>query len=182
MSARGLLLAFLGAGAFFGFAAGVSASSDSSSSDTFSSMSTSEFSSSEMSLAFFFGAAFALGFAAADPAGRPRGFAGAAAFFGAALGFATFAGGAKSELAPSEKSSMESSMVVESRCPQGPAGQGCSKKKKRPGLAHAELGEKERVEAERGVALEMWSGVDLFIILNGGACFGNAAARVHSLD
>jgi hypothetical protein len=66
-------------------------------------------------LAFFLGAAFALGFAAVDPAGRPRGFAGAAAFLGAAFGFATLAvltGGAKSELAPSEKSSRESSMAA----------------------------------------------------------------------
>jgi hypothetical protein len=39
---------------------------------------------------------------------------------------------------------------------------------------------KERVEAERGVALETWSGVDLFIILSG-ACFGNAAKGPHSL-
>jgi len=121
MSARGLPLDFFGAAAFLAFG-GVSSRSDSSSLTGSASMSMSEFSSSETALAFFLGAAFALGFAAA-PAGRPRGFAGPAAFLvAAALGFAAalvafagFAGGAKSELAPSsntESSIMESSAMA----------------------------------------------------------------------
>jgi hypothetical protein len=87
---------------------------------------------SESALAFFFGAAF--GFAAAfglavAPAGRPRGFAGPAAFFVAAtfgfaaalVAFAGFAGGAKSELAPSSKtesSIRESSIAGYCRVPK----------------------------------------------------------------
>jgi hypothetical protein len=138
MSARGLPLDFFGAGAFFALG-GVSASNESSSSSASSSMPMSEFSSSESSLRFFLGGAFA-GFAALGlavaPAGRPRGFAGAAAFFGAAFALVTlagFAGGAKSELAPSSKteSSIRESSIVNTGQLQSPARRRREEKKER---------------------------------------------------